>query len=548
MANKSFAVRHGLVVANNVLYAQDGKLAINSTSNTYNLTIIGTDGVLLPSGNTTQRPTGANGVIRYNSESNSFEGYSNGAWGSIGGGSGGDITNAYVNATFLKLAGGVLTGNVTVGSNTVVIGNSIGRFVFFGNTGDFSGTVTTSGGFFPTSNSSGFLLGAAAQRFVIYANTANFTGEVTTSANVYPSSNAVSLGQTNARWVLIANTGDFSGAITTRDSIAPVSNSVGITYGAADKRINLFANSVEVSSSINPISNTTGTALGSTTQRWVLIANTGTFSGAVTTTNGFYPVSNSSGQALGLAAQRFVLFANTGDFSGAVTISGALTLGTGLSPTSNTSGQTLGSTTQRWVLTANTGDFSGAVTISGALNLVGALTVNNSVVPFSNTVGTTLGSTTQRWVLNANTGDFSSTLKTDSLGVGTSASGVSGEIRATNNITAYYSDERLKKDIKAIKNALNKIKQISGVYYKQNETAAKYGYKNKKKQVGVIAQQIQSVLPEAVSLAPFDTEFVKGKEVSKSGENYLTVLPDKIIPLLIEGIKELADRIERLEE
>ena len=48
-------------------------------------------------------------------------------------------------------------------------------------------------------------------------------------------------------------------------------------------------------------------------------------------------------------------------------------------------------------------------------------------------------------------------VKIFSLGVGTNATGTTGEIRATNNITAFYSDERLKENIKPIPSALSKL-------------------------------------------------------------------------------------------
>ena len=133
----------------------------------------------------------------------------------------------------------------------------------------------------------------------------------------------------------------------------------------------------------------------------------------------------------------------------------------------------------------------------------------------------------------------------NSLGVGTGASGTAGEIRATNNITAYYSDKRLKKDIEKISNALSKLERINGVFYTQNELAEEFGYNDYSKQVGVIAQEIEEVLPEAVAFAPFDRD---ENDNSKSGENYLTVRYEKIVPLLIEAIKELLNRVENLEK
>jgi len=120
---------------------------------------------------------------------------------------------------------------------------------------------------------------------------------------------------------------------------------------------------------------------------------------------------------------------------------------------------------------------------------------------------------------------------------------VVGAILATADVTAYYSDRRLKKDVREITSALDKLSKIRGVYYTQNELAETFGYHNYEPQVGVIAQELQTVLPEAVKLAPFDTNAEQG---SISGENYLTVQYHKIVPLLIQAIKEQQEEINDL--
>lgn len=135
-------------------------------------------------------------------------------------------------------------------------------------------------------------------------------------------------------------------------------------------------------------------------------------------------------------------------------------------------------------------------------------------------------------------------MKVGSLGVGTAASGTSGEIRATNEVTAYYSDARLKQDIETITNASEKLKLVSGVFYKNNELAKSYGFTKEDRQVGVLAQDIQKALPEAVRSAPFD---IAADGSSKSGENYLTVKYELLVPLLVEALKEALERIEKLE-
>ena len=131
----------------------------------------------------------------------------------------------------------------------------------------------------------------------------------------------------------------------------------------------------------------------------------------------------------------------------------------------------------------------------------------------------------------------------NSLGVGTSASGTVGEIRATNEITAYYSDRRLKDVQGPILDALNKVDQLTGYRYKGNETAVKLGYTDDKQQVGLMAQDVQGVVPEAVTLAPIDIN-LDGS--SKSGENYLTIKYEKLIPLLVNAIKELRQEVNDL--
>ena len=141
----------------------------------------------------------------------------------------------------------------------------------------------------------------------------------------------------------------------------------------------------------------------------------------------------------------------------------------------------------------------------------------------------------------------SSNLQFSSLGIGTAASGTAGEIRATNAITSYYSDERLKTNIQLIPNALEKVVSLRGVTYNANELAESFGYTNKEQQVGVLAGDVEKVLPEAVKPAPFDLIRIdENTEISSSGENYKTVQYEKLVPLLIEAIKELNEEIKIL--
>jgi hypothetical protein len=137
-----------------------------------------------------------------------------------------------------------------------------------------------------------------------------------------------------------------------------------------------------------------------------------------------------------------------------------------------------------------------------------------------------------------------------------------GNISAVSNITAYASDKRLKENIVEIPNAIEKIKKIRGVTFDWNDVSESNGFRPQQKynDIGVIAQEIEEVLPQVVTLAPFDRwrpdpnkdysdeELAEKMDTSKSGENYKTVQYDRIVPLLIQAIKEQQVQIDELKE
>ncbi len=139
------------------------------------------------------------------------------------------------------------------------------------------------------------------------------------------------------------------------------------------------------------------------------------------------------------------------------------------------------------------------------------------------------GKLTLQKLTGNNTIDF----QVKSIGVGTAASGTTGQIRATGDITAFYSDDRLKTRLGDITEALDKVEKLTGFYYKANDKAKELGYDDNKIQVGLSAQQVQEVLPYVVVPAPVD-------------ENYLTIQYEKLIPLLVEAIKELKAEVDKL--
>ena len=94
------------------------------------------------------------------------------------------------------------------------------------------------------------------------------------------------------------------------------------------------------------------------------------------------------------------------------------------------------------------------------------------------------------------------------------------------------SDERLKENIAPIEDPLEKLQAIRGVSFNFKETAARGHLNPQERRAGVLAQDVQRVLPEAVSTAP---------------DGYLAVNYDGLIPVLIEAVKQQQRQIEALE-
>jgi len=127
----------------------------------------------------------------------------------------------------------------------------------------------------------------------------------------------------------------------------------------------------------------------------------------------------------------------------------------------------------------------------------------------------------------------------DSFGVGTAASGTTGEIRATNDVTAFFSsDVALKENIENISSPMDKVQNLNGVLFdwKQDFIDAKGGedgYFVRKRDVGVVAQDVEKVLPEVVGTRPDGVKAVKY---------------DRLCALLIECVKDLQTQVNDLKK
>ena len=135
-----------------------------------------------------------------------------------------------------------------------------------------------------------------------------------------------------------------------------------------------------------------------------------------------------------------------------------------------------------------------------------------------------------------------------SMGLGTTPRAADSYIDVVGDVFTGVSDRRFKTDIRPYKNPIEKVKSLNGFTYKYNDLAKSiapktYGHDND--MAGVFAQEVQAVVPEAVLIAPCDSDEYGN---SISGENYLTVNYEKLVPLLIEAVKEQQKQIEELKE
>ncbi len=174
------------------------------------------------------------------------------------------------------------------------------------------------------------------------------------------------------------------------------------------------------------------------------------------------------------------------------------------------------------------------ISVSGA---TGAVTITNSGVT-SAVAGTGVSVSAGTGAVTFSIGQAVATgsnVQFNSLGIGTAASGTAGEIRATNEITAYYSDARLKNFHGTIDNALEKVTSLNGYYFTENELAKSLGYNNDAVQLGLSAQEVQAVFPQAVAPAPID-------------DQYLAVKYEKLVPVLVEAIKALKLELDEVKK
>jgi len=172
--------------------------------------------------------------------------------------------------------------------------------------------------------------------------------------------------------------------------------------------------------------------------------------------------------------------------------------------------------------------------VSGSTLASGSITATTYYGDGSNLTGISAGGVT----INNNTNDYlvtatgtANTLNGESgLTYNGSILDVTGAIRATGDVTAFYSsDERLKENKQVIENPIEKIKQISG--YEFDWIPTEGIHTNEGHDIGVIAQEVEKVLPEIVATRD---------------NGYKAVRYEKMVAVLIEAVKDLQKQIDEL--
>ncbi len=376
--------------------------------------------------------------------------------------------------------------------------------------------------------------GSAAQTWTVDATSANTASKVVARD---------SSGDFSAGTITAALSGNATTATTATNVAGGAANQIVYNTGSG---ATAFATAPTVSSSYL---NWNGSAFAwsTITSGTVTSITAGTYlTGGTITTSGTIAVDATSANTASKVVARdasgnfsagTITATLSGNASTATQVANNLTLavsGTGLSGSATFNG----SSAQTFTVTSNATNANTASTIV-ARDASGNFSAGTITATLSGNASTATSATSATSATTATTATTANALNTgnnyqvNSLGVGTAGSGTAGEIRATNNITAYYSDDRLKTRLGNIENALAKVKTLDTFYYEANETAQSLGYEAIR-EVGISAQQVQVVMPETVAPAPID-------------DKYLTVRYERLVPLLLAAIKELEAKVAALE-
>jgi hypothetical protein len=444
------------------------------------------------------------------------------------------LTTTQYQAPIIAITG-ALTANVNyqlpagVGGFWYIFNNTSGAFsILFSSAGGGS-TVTLPQGYTVAVISDGTNIGLGTTNAALISSTyANPSWITSLAASKITGTLPIANGGTNAATAADARTSLGAAASGTNTDITSLNASAGIQVGSPTSgargagTINatgLFVNGVAVGVSGGSVSSVSGS--GGTTGM--------TLSGGPITTSGTLTLGGTLGVANGGTGATTLT-------SGAVIIGAGTSAVTSVSP--GTSGNVLTSNGSAWVsqaLGAGVTSFNtrtGAVTLSatdvttaltytpvqpngtGATGTGWAISITGSSASCTGNAATATSATTATTAATANALNSSNSYSMVNLTA-------SGSITASGNVTA-YSDAKLKTDMVQIHDALDKVGALTGYTYTRKDTGHR--------ETGLIAQDVQAVLPEAVA----------------DNDGTLSLAYGNLVGLLVEAIKELRAEVDEL--
>jgi hypothetical protein len=399
----------------------------------------------------------------------------------------------------LKVPSIVSAGSVTTGTNVLTVGSD-GKLHMTGSYGGGAGGVTSVSG---TGTKNGLTL----------------TGTVTTSGNLTLGG---TLAISNSDWsgtdLSVANGGTGASTLGTNEILigqgtSAVTTDSGFTYTSNT----LGTEGLNISAPTNLSAEATSLMIDEDGAVGIRELGSNAFNSTTIPTNAVLTSGNQS--ISGVKTFTNDIIARNGGVDGGMKIGGwpQSPNGYGFIGTANMTGL------EYCMISDGTNTFLGAGT-GGALKLRGPANDSSPEIIINGVI------------VEVNTGDLKVTDGSIAVGNITNST-TDGRIDASNDVVAFSSsDKKLKENIKPIKNALDKVSQISGVEFDwkeltEDEKLSIHG--NEGHDVGVIAQEIEKVLPEVVQTRD---------------NGYKAVKYEKIVPLLIESIKELKAEIEELKK